>query len=121
MTDEDVIRKLHRFVGVGYVHEDPGNQRQNPNYKMMWRWSVARREDVTMVLTRIRPHMGERRGGRVDELLKHFADNPPMVSLVAPCGTHRKYARGCRCDECKAGESTYRADLKAKRNNVQAA
>lgn len=51
MTDEDVIRKLHRFVGVGYVHEDPGNQRQNPNYKMMWRWSVARREDVTMVLT----------------------------------------------------------------------
>lgn len=33
----------------------------------------------------------------------------------APCGTRGAYKRGCRCDDCRAAQSTYAREARIKR------
>jgi hypothetical protein len=66
MTDEDVVRRFHRFVRCGKVHESnpPSNKHQTS-----WRWSAGKHEDVVKVLHAFMPMMGERRWARAYEAL----------------------------------------------------
>lgn len=49
-------------------------------------------------------HLGEKEGvwagttGRERRAIKH----------VSPCGTRNAYARGCRCDDCRAANAKHR-------------
>lgn len=121
MTDEDVIRKLHRLTGCGGVSVSDSNRKQNPDYKLMYCWIVTRREDVESVLVQIRPHMGDRRRARLDELLAYFDENPPVHPAWIPHGVRLRYSRGCRCRLCKGAEAKYRRELKVRNASVQAA
>jgi hypothetical protein len=56
MTDEDVVRRFHRTVGIGSVRPEP-----HPPHKTSWRWKIARQEDVLNFCALLGPHMGTRR------------------------------------------------------------
>lgn len=69
MTDEDVIRSLHRATGLGSVrgpHKQPGG---NDKHKVRWTWGVQRREDVHTLLSAIYPYMHSRRREQIDRIL----------------------------------------------------
>ncbi len=68
MTDEDVIRSVHRVAGVGnvtgpYVPD-------NPKWSPQWHWRVGNREDVRHVLERILPYMHSRRAAKIQAMLE---------------------------------------------------
>jgi hypothetical protein len=69
MTDEDVIRKAHDIAGVGNVHGPYIKEEHKPK----WEWLVGRREDITSILTRLLPYMGERRTAKMQECLAILA------------------------------------------------
>jgi hypothetical protein len=103
MTDEDVISKIHILTGMGHV-----SCRERGGRKRLYLWRVTKRVDVVSLLKRIRPYMGERRGARIDELLKYDLDNPITIGLPVPHGTYNSYQnKGCRCDDCRAASSCY--------------
>jgi len=65
MTDLDVIHKAHRVAGFGRVST------AKPDAKgcIMHIWESADRELVPDLLRRLLPHMGNRRGERIREVL----------------------------------------------------
>lgn len=70
MSDEDVIRKLHRVTGLGTLggpYKAPGKKRQHWN--PMWRWTVAAQKEVGVVLNAVYPLMGDRRQKQIRDVL----------------------------------------------------
>lgn len=66
MNDEDVIRKLHRIVGVGSVVCDDSPSMPKPQ----WRWGCYRAAHVRELLEQMLPHLGERRRDKANEALE---------------------------------------------------
>lgn len=64
MTDEDTIRKLHEWSGVGIVN-GPYQVEDNKPY---WVWRVSRLRHVPIVINNVWPYMGKRRRARIVEL-----------------------------------------------------
>ncbi len=64
-TDEDVLSRFHRTVGVGNVYT---KRPREDHHKPSWQWRCARRDDVAHVKNLLLPHLGERRTGRWAEL-----------------------------------------------------
>lgn len=62
MTDEDVIARAARLVGVGYCSVIPKNPRHQPTFVMSAKETRAR--DLMLAL---RPLMGQRRRGQIDQ------------------------------------------------------
>ena len=66
MTDEDIVQRFHEIVGVGTIRGPYGPY--EANVKPTWRW-VARGQAAHELAERFREHLGERRQGRLEELL----------------------------------------------------
>lgn len=66
MTDEDVIRKAHMIAGVGTIQV---TSIRGLMKKMRFTWKVGRTADVFALARLLRPHMGIRRTGQLDDML----------------------------------------------------
>jgi len=101
MTDEDVIHMLSdRLDGIGNV---TGPYDRSPN-KPSWRWGLYARNEIEVVLPRLRPYLGERRREQVDRVMAHLdATRRPEPEHA----TERMYGRGCRCQPCKTAHARY--------------
>ncbi len=73
MTDEDVLRKLHEWSGLGNVY---GPYQKKKGNKLVWYWKVSRFEHTPIIIKGVLPYMGERRRAKIIELqseqLKYF-------------------------------------------------
>lgn len=78
MTDEDVVRKFHRIVGVGKVYGPRWQQRNGeriPNRKPYWCWTLDRWEDLWPLVEEMLPYLGKRQRDRAFKIL----DTPPGI------------------------------------------
>lgn len=105
MTDEDVIRKLHRMIGAGNVSTDIP---KNPKWSQSWTWHVSKVDAVVPLLRHLRPHMGARRGAKIDSMLA-AAEGWQRV-YFRKHGTVAMYRRGCRCAVCKKANTSQHRD-----------
>jgi hypothetical protein len=121
MTDEDVIRSLHRITGLGNIHyqvredTEKGNKRKDT-----WIWAVAARDEVRNILEQILPWMHSRRTERIKEALilldRPFKRQPPGQ---VKCGTTSGYSAHQRrgetfCSPCKEARRLYNREWERK-------
>jgi len=71
MTDEDVISRLHITTGIGSVSV---YKYKRPNCKDAYHWQVAAVQDVLALCKLVRPHMGKRRQGQIDNVLSRLKE-----------------------------------------------
>lgn len=109
MTDEDVVRRFARILGVGNVHSYA-----TPPRKRYWRWSVQSKDDVLVVLGLLFPFLGERRAARAAEVIERATKMTARNGLRTHCKrghafadpgvlyihkkTGKRYCRRCRLD-----------------------
>lgn len=65
MTDRDILERLQELFG-GHIY--PIKKRET-HWKDAWAWCLSSEEDAARCMELIRPHMGSRRGEKIDELL----------------------------------------------------
>ena len=63
MSDEDVVRRFHRLIGIGNV---TGPYVYN-QHKPLWAWRSAAVEDVLNAVALLAPLMGDRRAAKMGE------------------------------------------------------
>ena len=63
-TDRDVLEKLKGICGGNILSKKTAS-----NYKPAWQWQLYSKKAVP-ILSAIRPYLGERRGKKVDDLLR---------------------------------------------------
>lgn len=90
MTDEDVIRRLHSWAGVGTV-EGP---RTLPSGKRAWTWDVRRLEDVRAILEALLPWLGDRRKLTASLALAIIEDRPPLKGTETHCAAGHPFSGG---------------------------
>lgn len=73
MTDLDVLQAVHAVFG-GSCSGEP-RQPGTLGYKPMYSWYLCGRERVAELLEAVRPYMGGRRTGKIDEILAWIADS----------------------------------------------
>jgi len=74
MTDEDVVRAIHKVTGVGNV-SGPHHYPSTPNhYKSIYEWAVYKKDDIFKVICDFYPYMGERRRAKFDEFLTTYGN-----------------------------------------------
>jgi hypothetical protein len=66
MTDEDVVRRFHRVVGFGNVHE---YTQKVPDRKPMFWWRAHSFENFQALVAMLWPWLGERRRERAIVIL----------------------------------------------------
>lgn len=69
MTDEDVVRRLHQFAGVGTVTPI---DRRRADWKPSWIWKVQGKHEAAQVMLRVFPYMGHRRQKKILEILAEY-------------------------------------------------
>lgn len=69
MTDQDVVGRLLTITGMGTVRP----RKVPSDCKPAWIWRVYRADHVEQLLLAVRPHMGQRRGARIDDILGHIS------------------------------------------------
>lgn len=67
-TDEDVVRRFERVVGLGQVREDRAQEKYG--YRRQWEWYAASKRDVGHFLLRYFSLFGTRRRERALDLLE---------------------------------------------------
>lgn len=75
MTDQDVLEKIEKTLGVGKVSKSQNKTQLTPTGKIAtptFRWRVGNKCDVERILIAIRPFMGKRRTIRIDEALERL-------------------------------------------------
>lgn len=77
MTDQDIIERVARLLGASVSVVPP--PRKYPSRLTQHRVIVTG-ETACAFMHLIRPHMGERRGARIDELLAHALARPDANS-----------------------------------------
>jgi hypothetical protein len=77
MTDEDVVRRLHKKTGVGRV-TGPISLK-NTNHKDQWYWTVSRRQEVVTLCELILPHMGSRRSAKIAEMMAEIKSHEEQM------------------------------------------
>jgi hypothetical protein len=70
MTDEDVIQRVAGLVGVKYINIRQENIKWKPSYRVQLKGARA-----VQLMQAVRPHMGARRGAKIDAILATYA--PP--------------------------------------------
>lgn len=55
-TDKKVLREIKEHLGIGYVYEATRNKRK-PNWKTIYRYQVAKLDEVKIVLERLIPYL----------------------------------------------------------------
>lgn len=77
MTDEDIVRKLHRILGVGRVTGPFVNAGDPGHWKPHWRWDARGRAALVIVSDPLfTNHLGARRRGRLYEILSFIEQQP---------------------------------------------
>jgi hypothetical protein len=71
MADEDTIRRIHEFSGIGNV-QGPYVDKRNPTYSPMWRWSVQKHQDALKLMKEVLPFMSARRSTKIKEILSIY-------------------------------------------------
>ena len=71
MTDLDVLEKVHDFTGVGHVRPVK-NGEGHLGIKQVYQWYVSKHQDALDLMKTVRPLMGERRGERIDAILREM-------------------------------------------------
>lgn len=83
MTDEDVMRRLAAYARCGSVR---GPIVRNPDHKPQWIWT-AEGEPASLLLSRMLPHLGDRRRAKALERLAetgwHVAANQARLEETA--------------------------------------
>ncbi len=77
MTDKDVVKRVSAlFSSKVYPVKD-----NRPNTKQAWR-TIAYGDKAINIMQLVRPHMGERRGSKIDEVLRSAENRlgPPVGS-----------------------------------------
>ena len=74
MTDEDIIRRIHRMTARGTIN---GPEMRGPKYKPIWSWRVGNREEVKHILTQCVDWFGQRRGDRARFMIANIPDRVP--------------------------------------------
>ena len=78
MTDEDVVQKAAQLLEVNYVHIwRPSNSKWKPAYKIQIKSSRA-----VNVMRAIRPHVGGRRGAKIDVILAQYEQSSKKRRLT---------------------------------------
>jgi len=73
MTDEDMVRRLHEWTGLGRV-SGPFSPPSRGDNKPHWDWNVNRIAHVEALLTAIWPFLGERRREQAARLRGRVAE-----------------------------------------------
>jgi hypothetical protein len=114
MTDEDVVRRFRRILGVGHVN---GPNWHKGSTKPQWRWSATKRADVAIVSDLLYPFLGERRRNALERAWHAFANQPEPrrhKSEKTHCPQGHPYVgqnlvhrdgEGRRCAECERQRS----------------
>lgn len=71
MTDGDIIERLQGIMGGRY-----GTPSTTKGGKTLYPWHMSMREDVVPWLEALHPHMGIRRGAKIQELLDYHIAHP---------------------------------------------
>jgi hypothetical protein len=69
MTDEDAVRRLKRWTGLGNVF-GPWKDGSYRGRKPQWEWAVQKVEDVRTLMKMVYPFMGKRRRERIRQVRK---------------------------------------------------
>lgn len=80
MTDLDTIEKIQRIAGGNII-----GTKNLPNRKPLYTWHASVREVAVDVMLAILPHMGQRRSGKIQELLawdKKFPKGRPRKDSI---------------------------------------
>jgi hypothetical protein len=72
MVDEDVIRHLHKLVGLGRFWVNTYNHRKNPKHSIVYDWSVNGEDAIEVILT-VFDLMHGRRKAKMEEILNRYA------------------------------------------------
>lgn len=120
-TDLDVLEHLQTLIPHSCIQGPYGAARTSYGSKPHWKWVLHARQLVVDLATQLRPLMGERRQGQIDMLLRHHEDHPVARNRTpspAEHGTRTRYARGCRCESCRAAENAYQRDRRVIRKTT---
>lgn len=92
MTDEDVVRRLHEWTGIGNVtgpYLPVGTQK-----KQHWRWTVTARDDAAWLIGLMAPWFGARRAAKALEILDAYAAAGPTRGTADTCGWGHDISEG---------------------------
>ena len=70
MTDEDVVRKFHKIVGIGRVHGPYNYSTKSIKRKSSWYWCIQTFERVQAIAAILWPWLGTRRRCQYKEVFK---------------------------------------------------
>jgi len=116
MTDRDIIERIQKVTGVGYINFRKKRKHQT---KDVWEWGVGNRREVLSLIRAVRSWMGERRSQRIEEMEEYNKKNPLKRQEKGRVqhGTRAKYSKyGCRCEPCKFAEHKYYLKRVERRN-----
>lgn len=78
MTDEDVIKRVATIFGVAYIYP---RRFTDDNWKQSFQ-VVLRGKKAIELMRRLRPHMGERRTKRIDEVISSYIDRGADIAKL---------------------------------------
>lgn len=84
MTDEDVVRRVHEWAGLGTCH-GPVTPK-DPTRKVYWRWHITARDDAASFIAAIQPHLGTRRRAKAAQVLAAYQEAGPTRGTAPTCG-----------------------------------
>lgn len=88
MTDRDVIARVAALFEVGYVNES-----QHEEYKTAYQ-TMLRGERAVELMKRLRPFMGARRQGQIDEVLASYSPKRPNLDEATVREIRQRLANG---------------------------
>lgn len=119
-TDEDVVRKFHDAVSIGYVVT---RVPQKQHWKPMWTWQAFGFENTQTLATLIGPYLGARRSARLEELLACEPNqyawrrstahcHLPVAPSVAGRQWHKRKGEPI-CDRCRISHNLYHSQRRS--------
>lgn len=72
MCDEDVLHTAVAVSGLGKVNGP--YQSPHKHHKEFWRWQIAAKHDLQILLARLQPFMHTRRTGKIKEIQHRFLE-----------------------------------------------
>lgn len=109
MTDKDVMDRVYKAVGE--VGSYRFYERDDPNHKGVWTWSLGDRDKIIEIITLLLPWMGERRTSKMKEALNRLENNRGYNQPIKH-GTYAGYSAEKRrgidiCDACRGASRRY--------------
>ena len=71
-TDQDVLNKFAKIVGVGGIKIV---ETKEAHWKTQYQWWLTNTEEVKSLLKQFRPYLGKRRLAKADQVLEDYENN----------------------------------------------